>query len=122
MLLAVFLGVLAASTAAGGRGHHPCRRRDLGVSGRAGWGSRSDRVRDRRDRTDQGHVPARARGSSSGSSYIPYVLKPTRAQVLQLREPEFIDAPVTGACSNMQIMFRELLPNVALDGPSCSSR
>jgi peptide/nickel transport system permease protein len=48
-----------------------------------------------------------------GIVYIPYVLKPIRAQVLQLREREFIDAARQQGLSNMQIMFRELLPNVA---------
>jgi len=48
-----------------------------------------------------------------GIVYIPYVLKPIRAQVLQLREREFIDAARQQGLSNVQIMFRELLPNVA---------
>jgi peptide/nickel transport system permease protein len=48
-----------------------------------------------------------------GIVYIPYVLKPIRAQVLQLREREFIDAARQQGLSNLQIMFRELLPNVA---------
>jgi peptide/nickel transport system permease protein len=48
-----------------------------------------------------------------GIVYIPYVLKPIRAQVLQLREREFVDAARQQGLSNLQIMFRELLPNVA---------
>ena len=48
-----------------------------------------------------------------GIVYIPYVLKPIRAQVLQLREREFIDAARQQGLSNRQIMFRELLPNLA---------
>ncbi len=48
-----------------------------------------------------------------GIVYVPYVLKPVRAQVLQLREREFVDAARQQGLSNMQIMFRELLPNLA---------
>jgi peptide/nickel transport system permease protein len=48
-----------------------------------------------------------------GIVYIPYVLKPVRAQVLQLREREFIDAARQQGLSQTQIMFREMLPNVA---------
>jgi peptide/nickel transport system permease protein len=48
-----------------------------------------------------------------GIVYIPYVLKPIRAQVLQLREREFIDAARQQGLSNWQIMFREMMPNVA---------
>ena len=48
-----------------------------------------------------------------GLVYIPYVLKPVRAQVLQLREREFIDAARQQGLSNRQIMFRELLPNLS---------
>jgi peptide/nickel transport system permease protein len=48
-----------------------------------------------------------------GIVYIPYVLKPVRAQVLQLRQREFIDAARQQGLSNTQIMFKELLPNVA---------
>ena len=48
-----------------------------------------------------------------GIVYIPYVLKPIRAQVLQLREREFIDAARQQGLSNLQIMMREMLPNVA---------
>ncbi|HEX5195435.1 MAG TPA: ABC transporter permease [Solirubrobacteraceae bacterium] len=48
-----------------------------------------------------------------GIVYIPYVLKPVRAQVLQLREREFIDAARQQGLSSTQIMFRELLPNIS---------
>jgi peptide/nickel transport system permease protein len=48
-----------------------------------------------------------------GLVYIPYVAKPVRAQVLQLREREFIDAARQQGLSNWQIMFSELLPNLA---------
>ncbi|PZS11839.1 MAG: peptide ABC transporter permease, partial [Solirubrobacterales bacterium] len=48
-----------------------------------------------------------------GLVYIPYVAKPVRAQVLQLREREFIDAARQQGLSNRQIMFSELLPNLS---------
>jgi peptide/nickel transport system permease protein len=48
-----------------------------------------------------------------GLVYIPYVAKPVRAQVLQLREREFIDAARQQGLSNREIMFSELLPNLA---------
>ena len=48
-----------------------------------------------------------------GIVYIPYVLKPIRAQVLQMREREFVDAARQQGLSNLQIMLRELMPNVA---------
>ena len=48
-----------------------------------------------------------------GIVYIPYVLKPVRAQVLQLREREFVDAARQQGLSNRQIMFSELLPNLS---------
>jgi peptide/nickel transport system permease protein len=48
-----------------------------------------------------------------GIVYIPYVLKPVRAQVLQLREREFIDAARQQGLSRTQIMFREVLPNIS---------
>jgi peptide/nickel transport system permease protein len=48
-----------------------------------------------------------------GIVYIPYVAKPVRAQVLQLREREFIDAARQQGLSNWQIMFSELMPNLA---------
>ena len=48
-----------------------------------------------------------------GIVYIPYVLKPVRAQVLQLREREFIDAARQQGLTNRQIMFREMMPNIS---------
>jgi peptide/nickel transport system permease protein len=48
-----------------------------------------------------------------GFVYIPYVGKPIRGQVLTLREREFIDAARQQGLSNFQIMFREILPNLA---------
>jgi peptide/nickel transport system permease protein len=48
-----------------------------------------------------------------GIVYIPYVAKPVRGQVLQLREREFIDAARQQGLSNRQIMFSELLPNLS---------
>lgn len=48
-----------------------------------------------------------------GLVYIPYVAKPVRAQVLQLREREFIDAARQQGLSNREIMFSELLPNLS---------
>ena len=48
-----------------------------------------------------------------GIVYIPYVAKPVRAQVLQLREREFIDAARQQGLATAQIMFSELMPNLA---------
>jgi peptide/nickel transport system permease protein len=48
-----------------------------------------------------------------GIVYIPYVAKPVRAQVLQLREREFMDAARQQGLSDWQIMLHELLPNLA---------
>lgn len=48
-----------------------------------------------------------------GIVYIPYVAKPVRGQVLQLREREFVDAARQQGLSSVAIMFRELLPNLA---------
>ncbi|MFZ0091868.1 MAG: ABC transporter permease [Solirubrobacteraceae bacterium] len=48
-----------------------------------------------------------------GFVYIPYVARPIRAQVLSLREREFIDAARQQGLGHWQIMGRELLPNVA---------
>jgi len=48
-----------------------------------------------------------------GIVYIPYVAKPVRGQVMQLREREFIDAARQQGLSNRQIMFSELLPNLS---------
>jgi peptide/nickel transport system permease protein len=48
-----------------------------------------------------------------GIVYIPYVAKPVRGQVLQLREREFVDAARQQGLSSVRIMFTELLPNLA---------
>jgi len=48
-----------------------------------------------------------------GFVYIPYVAKPVRGQVLQLREREFIDAARQQGLSHTRIMFSEILPNLA---------
>jgi peptide/nickel transport system permease protein len=48
-----------------------------------------------------------------GIVFIPYVFRPIRAQALQLREREFIDAARQQGLSSMQIMFSEMLPNLA---------
>jgi len=48
-----------------------------------------------------------------GFVYIPYVARPVRAQVLTLREREFIDAARQQGLSHFQIMWSELLPNLA---------
>ena len=48
-----------------------------------------------------------------GFVYIPYVVRPIRAQVLTLREREFVDAARQMGLGNLRIMFGELLPNLA---------
>jgi peptide/nickel transport system permease protein len=48
-----------------------------------------------------------------GIVYIPYVAKPVRGQVLTLREREFVDAARQQGLTHRQIMFSELLPNLA---------
>ena len=48
-----------------------------------------------------------------GIVYVPYVAKPLRAQVLGLREREFIDAARTQGMSSARILYSELLPNLA---------
>jgi peptide/nickel transport system permease protein len=51
-----------------------------------------------------------------GFVYIPYVAKPIRGQVLQLREREFVDAARQQGLSHWRIMFSsEILPNLSLD-------
>jgi peptide/nickel transport system permease protein len=47
-----------------------------------------------------------------GFVYFPYVLRPIRAQVLTLREREFVDAARQQGLGNLRIMFSELLPSV----------
>jgi peptide/nickel transport system permease protein len=48
-----------------------------------------------------------------GFVYIPYVAKPIRAQVLALREREFVDAARQQGLGPFRIMASEILPNVA---------
>ena len=48
-----------------------------------------------------------------GVVYTPYVAKPIRGQVLQLREREFVDAARQQGLGHWRIMFGEILPNVA---------
>ncbi len=48
-----------------------------------------------------------------GFVYIPYVAKPIRGQVLVLREKEFVDAARGLGCGSLQIMIREILPNLS---------
>jgi peptide/nickel transport system permease protein len=48
-----------------------------------------------------------------GVVFIPYVFRPIRAQVLQIREREFIDAARQQGLSNFQILYSEVLPNLA---------
>jgi peptide/nickel transport system permease protein len=48
-----------------------------------------------------------------GFVYIPYVVRPIRAQVLTLREREFVDAARQQGLGNLRIMFSEVLPNLA---------
>jgi peptide/nickel transport system permease protein len=47
-----------------------------------------------------------------GVVYVPYVAKPVRAQVLALREREFVDAARVQGAGSWQLMFEELLPNL----------
>ncbi len=48
-----------------------------------------------------------------GFVYIPYVARPVRAQVLVLREREFVDAARQQGLSHTKIMLGEVLPNLA---------
>lgn len=48
-----------------------------------------------------------------GYVYIPYVVRPIRAQVLTLREREFVDAARQQGLGHLRIMFSEILPNLA---------
>jgi peptide/nickel transport system permease protein len=48
-----------------------------------------------------------------GFVYIPYVYRPIRAQVLTLREREFVDAARQQGLSSTRIIAGEILPNVA---------
>ena len=47
-----------------------------------------------------------------GIVYIPYVARPIRAQVLALREREFVRAAVGTGAKSSTIIFREILPNI----------
>ena len=47
-----------------------------------------------------------------GVVYVPYVARPIRAQVLTLREREFVRAAVGSGAKVSTIIFREILPNV----------
>jgi peptide/nickel transport system permease protein len=48
-----------------------------------------------------------------GFVYVPYVAKPLRAQVLALREREFVDAARQQGLGHVRIMASEILPNIA---------
>src|SRR3984957_1277054 len=48
-----------------------------------------------------------------GVVYIPYVAKPIRAQVLTLREREFVDAARQQGLGPLRIMWSEILPNLS---------
>jgi peptide/nickel transport system permease protein len=48
-----------------------------------------------------------------GVVYIPYVAKPIRAQVLTLREREFVDAARQQGLGPVRIMVGEILPNLS---------
>jgi peptide/nickel transport system permease protein len=45
--------------------------------------------------------------------YVPYMARPVRAQVLALREREFVEAARAQGAGPLRIMFTELLPNLA---------
>lgn len=48
-----------------------------------------------------------------GFVYFPYIAKPLRAQVLSLRERDFIDAARQQGLGNWKLMFSEILPNLS---------
>ena len=48
-----------------------------------------------------------------GIVYIPYVARPIRGQVLQMRDREFVDAARQQGLGHVQIMRSEILPNLA---------
>ena len=48
-----------------------------------------------------------------GLSYVVYVARPLRGQVLALREKEFVEAARAQGMGPWRIMFAELLPNLA---------
>jgi peptide/nickel transport system permease protein len=45
--------------------------------------------------------------------YVPYMARPVRAQVLALREKEFVEAARAQGAGPLRIMFSELLPNLS---------
>ena len=45
--------------------------------------------------------------------YVPYVARPLRGQVIALREKEFLQAAIGIGTSDLRIMRREVVPNVA---------
>lgn len=47
-----------------------------------------------------------------GFVQVPYVVRPIRAQVLTLREREFVDAARQQGLGHLRIMFGEILPNI----------
>ena len=47
-----------------------------------------------------------------GAVFVPYVARPIRAQVLALREREFVDAARVSGAGPLRIMLGELLPNL----------
>jgi peptide/nickel transport system permease protein len=48
-----------------------------------------------------------------GVIYIPYFGKPVRAEVLRLREQDFVDAARVQGMSNSRLLFTEVLPNLS---------
>jgi peptide/nickel transport system permease protein len=44
--------------------------------------------------------------------FIPYVARPIRAEVLALREREFVEAAIAHGAGPLRVMVREILPNV----------
>ncbi|MEO6879732.1 MAG: ABC transporter permease, partial [Mycobacteriaceae bacterium] len=48
-----------------------------------------------------------------GIVYVPYVARPIRGQVLALKEKEFVSAAIGVGSSDLRIMRRDVVPNVA---------
>jgi peptide/nickel transport system permease protein len=44
---------------------------------------------------------------------VPYIARPIRGEVLALSEKEFVEAAVAQGAGPLQVMFREILPNLA---------
>ncbi len=44
--------------------------------------------------------------------YIPYVYRPVRAQVLSIREKEFVEAAIAQGASDLRVLLWDVLPNV----------